>query len=490
MVYSSSSSNYSTATYYYYSSFQDTITSLCKSILPFGFKNRRLTADQRLAKRHSDSLKWQQESFHRILNLIGLQREGIAAEAEVAAFRAQLLETLIVAPPKDQEPEPEPAGVIRDKLLFLQELLYAKCISAEDYHSSKRPLLQRLAVQGVEIDCRDVIVGAPTANSDEEWTDIDLKDKEEPSVAANKSKHRTPPIKAFFTKVNATTTTKGKGNKDTADSTRGGDHNLMHKGTILMPESSPLVPVKPEKGKRKPFGTLFRKEQQEDGNENKNPNLEPEEKGGTAKSSKKPWGLEGFKKWKKNSNVDESTVPYLPSRERSDAFTCELVASPLGEGPDTKRLKKKIHSDGSNSDFFIDKVLGDNIKKELSRIQSELSATNPNLNFSDEQIEAISTKLPTDKSDLGGFFPKAWCDRYGEIVLDVVKKEFKEHVGEMESLRNTAAKEKRNGVAENWVAFEDNEENFHPNLFSQSQPLLNRRLVNDDNNNNNPFYDG
>nr|CAD1823112.1 unnamed protein product [Ananas comosus var. bracteatus] len=148
MVYSSSSSssNYSTATYYYYSSFQDTITSLCKSILPFGFKNRRLTADQRLAKRHSDSLKWQQESFHRILNLIGLQREGIAAEAEVAAFRAQLLETLIVAPPKDQEQEP--AGVIRDKLLFLQELLYAKCISAEDYHSSKRPLLQRLAVQG------------------------------------------------------------------------------------------------------------------------------------------------------------------------------------------------------------------------------------------------------------------------------------------------------------------------------------------------------
>nr|CAD1823141.1 unnamed protein product [Ananas comosus var. bracteatus] len=323
---------------------------------------------------------------------LGRPAEGrIAAEAEVAAFRAQLLETLIVAPPKDQDQEPEPAGVIRDKLLFLQELLYAKCISAEDYHSSKRPLLQRLAVQGVEIDCRDVIVGALTANSDEEWTDIDLKDKEEPSVAANKSKHRTPPIKAFFTKVNATTTTKGKGNKDTADSTRGGDHNLMHKGTILMPESSPLVPVKPEKGKRKPFGTLFRKEQG-DGNENKNPNLEPEEKG----------------------------------------------------GPQSR--------------------FGDNIKKELSRIQSELSATNPNLNFS------------------------AWCDRYGEIVLDVVKKEFKEHVGEMESLRNTAAKEKRNGVAENWVAFEDNEENFHPNLFSQSQPLLNRRMVND--NNNNPFYDG
>ncbi|CAL9155299.1 unnamed protein product [Musa hybrid cultivar] len=148
----------------YYSSFQDTITSLCKSILPFSLRSRRPPLpDQKLAERHSDSLKWQQESFHRILHLMGLRKEGIVPESDVVAFRTHILDTLIAAP-KDQEP----AGVIRDKLLFLQELYYAKCISAEEYHSSKRPLLQRLAVQGVELDCRDVIVRCPTMSTEEE----------------------------------------------------------------------------------------------------------------------------------------------------------------------------------------------------------------------------------------------------------------------------------------------------------------------------------
>lgn len=101
----------------YYSSFQDTLTSVCKSILlPFSLKkNRRLTGDQKLAKRQSDNLKWQQESFHRILNLIGLQKEGIVPESEVSAFRSHLIDTLIASPS-----EQEAVGVVRDKLLFLQ----------------------------------------------------------------------------------------------------------------------------------------------------------------------------------------------------------------------------------------------------------------------------------------------------------------------------------------------------------------------------------
>ena len=100
----------------YYSSFQDTLTSLCKSILlPFSLKNRRLPADQKLAKKQSDNLKWQQDSFHKILNLIGLHKEGIVPEAEVSAFRSHLLDTLIASPS-----EQEPVGLIRDKLLFLQ----------------------------------------------------------------------------------------------------------------------------------------------------------------------------------------------------------------------------------------------------------------------------------------------------------------------------------------------------------------------------------
>ncbi|KAF8364780.1 hypothetical protein HHK36_033246 [Tetracentron sinense] len=160
----------------YYSSLHDTITTLCKTILPFSFKKRQLpglAADQKLSKQQSENLKWQQESFHRILNLIGLHKEGILSESEVSAFRSQLLDTLIASPPSQEQPT-----VIRDKLLFLQELFYTKCISVDDYHSSKRPLLQRLAVQGAEIEVRDVIVAGPKENSEEEWSVIEFKDEQ------------------------------------------------------------------------------------------------------------------------------------------------------------------------------------------------------------------------------------------------------------------------------------------------------------------------
>ncbi|MFS7917414.1 hypothetical protein Hanom_Chr03g00188801 [Helianthus anomalus] len=103
----------------YYSSLQDSITSICKNILPFSFKKRRLpaiaAAEQRLWKQQSDNLKWQQESFHQILNLMGLFKEGILAEGEVSAFRAHLLDTLVSSPYDHEQPV-----ILRDKLIFLQ----------------------------------------------------------------------------------------------------------------------------------------------------------------------------------------------------------------------------------------------------------------------------------------------------------------------------------------------------------------------------------
>ncbi|PQM34837.1 uncharacterized protein Pyn_08446 [Prunus yedoensis var. nudiflora] len=156
----------------------------------------------------------------------------------------------------------------------------------------------------------------------------------------------------------------------------------------------------------------------------------------------------------------------------------------MGEGPDTKLIKRKLLSDGSPSDFFIDKVLGEKIKKELSRIQTELCTSNPNLKFSNDQIEAISTKLPVDKADLKKFFPKSWCDRYGDVVLDVVKKEFKDHVGEMESLRN-AAREKHGMNSARWTTFQDDEENCHPNLFAPGDHSHNTSKFHE----TNPFCD-
>ncbi|KAI3965894.1 hypothetical protein MKX01_010851 [Papaver californicum] len=195
----------------YYSSIHDTITSLCKNIIPFSsasLKKRRLqSADQKLSKQQSDNLKWQQESFHKILNLIGLKNEGIIQEIEVSTFRIQLLETLITAPPTLEN-----ATIVRDKLLFLQELFYAKCISVEEYHSSKRPLLQRLAVQGAEIEARDVIVARPSPSmenniekpeqdeEEEKWSVIDFKDdesslmgKENQNQNKNKNKKKRSP---------------------------------------------------------------------------------------------------------------------------------------------------------------------------------------------------------------------------------------------------------------------------------------------------------
>lgn len=50
-------------------------------------------------------------------------------------------------------------------------------------------------------------------------------------------------------------------------------------------------------------------------------------------------------------------------------------------------------------------------------------------------------------------------------MLNVVKKEFKDHVGEMESLRN-AAREKHGMNSARWVTFQDDDENCHPNLFA------------------------
>lgn len=103
----------------YYSTLHDSITSLCKTILPFSFKKRcLLSAEQRLSKLQSDNLKWQQESFHQMLNLMGLHKEDIIAETEVSAFKTHLLETLLA--PSSPEQQLDHPLILRDKLLFLQ----------------------------------------------------------------------------------------------------------------------------------------------------------------------------------------------------------------------------------------------------------------------------------------------------------------------------------------------------------------------------------
>ncbi|CAJ1944730.1 unnamed protein product [Sphenostylis stenocarpa] len=468
---------YSYYTPTYYSTLQDSITSLCKTILPFSFKKRPLpAAEHKLSKLQSDNLKWQQDSFHQVLNLMGLHKEGILAESEVSAFRTHLLDTLIASPPEQEHPV-----ILRDKLLFLQELLYAKCISEEEYHSSKRPLLQRLAAQGTQIEARDVIVAKTKElkeNSEEEWSVIDLKD-EKCSVnkenAGCKSRSNQGSAKKQI-KGAASVFGFGKGGKNGTEKSIFDSLSLSAKnenpfwdaqtkgtqsegGSILMEESEPPEAVKESSGldklKRKPFRTLFHKEQKE----RHGGGGEQDQRSG--KLVKKQWGFEGFKKWKRNESEDETSLP-LNERSDNEAYSASFGKT-LWEGPDTKLIKKKLHSDGSPSDFFIDKVLGDKIKKELSRIQTELSSTNPHLKFSNDQIEAISTRIPVDKAELKNFFPKSWCDRYGDVVLDVVKKEFKDHVAEMENMRNVAREKHSNSRRWTTTTFDD-DENIHPDI--------------------------
>ncbi|KAK6151655.1 hypothetical protein DH2020_014290 [Rehmannia glutinosa] len=461
---------------------QDSIASICKTILPFSFKKRRIpaiaAAEQLLSKQQSDNLKWQQDSYHHILNLMGLCKESIVLENEVSAFRTQLLETLIASPI-----EHEPPVILRDKLIFLQELLYGKCISDEEYHASKRPLLQRLAVQGAEIDVRDVIVGARKETSSDEWSVIDLKDEKcsaNKNISTSKKNSKDHPmvkkVKGAASVFGFVSQDKDKKSKENEENNAHGKNtwtkeqnvrfarNEKHIGlnekesdskSILMVESSPWACVMAEKSKDKQFRTNFQREQEEESRDSDDSRQNPEKEKG--KSAKKAWVFDGFKKWKKNDLEDEKSTS-LSINEKLDGESCgvKLVENPVGEGPDTKQIKRKLHPNGAPTDFFVDKVLGEKIKKELFRIQTELGAKNPNAHLSDDQIDLISTRLPVDKADLEKFFPKSWCDQYGNIVLDVVRKEFKDHMREMGNSRGKAV-EKHN-------TFDD--ENSHPNLFA------------------------
>ncbi|MCD9644833.1 hypothetical protein HAX54_033282 [Datura stramonium] len=417
----------------YYSSLHDSITSLCKTILPFPFKKRRIpaiaAAEQRLSKQQSDNIKWQQESFHQILNLMGLCKEGILAESEVSAFRSHLLDTLIASPA-----DHEHSSILRDKLIFLQELLYANCISEEEYHSSKRPLLQRLAVQGAEIETKHVIVGSKKEATDDEWSVIDLKDEKsylgkENSISSSKDKQKQnsaikQQIKGAASVFGFASSKKERGILNPVGencSLSSSERNELGLSTenpfwnthsrekdsetksILMAESLPNEPMKVkkqsggDKSRKKPFKGLFGIDDQH--------RAEPESEG-KSKSGKKQWGFDGFKKWKMNDSEDETAPLSLDEKSDGGTYLGQLVAEPIGEGPDTKQIKRKLHPNGAPSDFFVDKVLGDSIKKELSRIQTELGAKNSSVEFTDNQIEAISTRLPVDKADLKKFFPK------------------------------------------------------------------------------------
>ncbi|XP_020205263.1 uncharacterized protein LOC109790510 [Cajanus cajan] len=480
---------YSKAPTAYYSTLHDSITSLCKTILPLGLKKRGLvSADHRLWQLHSDNLKWQQDSLRQMLNLVALHNDDILSEADLSAFRTHLLHTLLASPP----PQLHHPLLIKDKLIFLQELLHAKCISEGEYHSSRRPLLVRMTLEGGEIEGRDVMIAGSKGTkqtSEEEWSEIDLKDeqclmnKENSNSKKTSSKHaRNQVVKAATSVFNF-----GSSNKHGKNSM---EKSIFDSPTLHMhsPQSripSPSVCTQselrhskennpfwdgPEKMKRKPFRTLFHrdKSKREGHGGGGDHGVEAE------KSAKKQWGFDGLRKLKKSDPEDDTVPLSLNESSDSEAYLASYQLSSYGE----VSMKNKMHSNVSPSDFSVvdDKVLVDKIKKELPRIPTEMRSTNTNFNFLNDQKQTISTKLPEEKAELKNYNPKPWCDRYGGVVLDVVKKD---HVGEMKNMRNDGEEKHENTMG--WTTFED-DENLHPNLSVQDKSLRNSSI--------NPFSQG
>ena len=234
-------------------------------------------------------------------------------------------------------------------------------------------MLQRLAVQGAELEVKDVIVGTQkqTQNTvEEEWSEIDLREEQtlinkEPKNKLKQGlssvKHIKEAASAFgfgaFQKLGKTKEQKsifdvaancnqfpadnaGISNNDSSQSSENPFWNKTHSEnesetkTILMPQSlsskSDKIRTEECQGKK----AVFRGPLQAGKSNEKD-----------SKSARKQWGFDGFKRW----NTKDETAP-LPLDERlSDE-------RPYTQGPDTKQIKRKLLSGGSSSGFYIDKV--------------------------------------------------------------------------------------------------------------------------------------
>ncbi|KAI5084476.1 hypothetical protein GOP47_0000645 [Adiantum capillus-veneris] len=502
------------------------------------------------ALQHSDNLKWQQDMFHRLLHLLYLSKEGLASEQQLASSKSQVLTFLESMHPDGEWPE-----FTRDKLLFLQDLLFASCISENEYHASKKPLILRLADQGAILDAEDFIFDSSTANDAKmvkskgivrtsstrrakarSVADLDISrtptgktesdatikpaspsplkqvmgavrrfnrtasgsgkasdgfmrlDKEStpPKVPHAldflRPEHcpvREPPSPQQAFQQRTTESPASLNNQDvilpamgvasSGDEHRDGDVCNW----FMSPPSSPKCNLTPDvadpllgqsslmhsskfPGGGTPSrlrtvltGLMSKKIMQSDVEKSSkalvsqaskahNTDGEEERSSPVVKGSK--WGLDILRIPRKLQFEQEENVACIQKKTSCEAGNgisdrqIQTVESGGFESPFTKKHVKKVHPKGASSDFIIDKVLGENIKNELSRIRVEMNKGQTGQTFSNEQIDAIATKLPMDKADLKKFFPQTWCETYGDIVLNVVQKEFKEHVEEMQKI--------------------------------------------------------
>uniref|UniRef100_A0A7N0RHV1 Uncharacterized protein n=1 Tax=Kalanchoe fedtschenkoi TaxID=63787 RepID=A0A7N0RHV1_KALFE len=291
-------------------SLHGSITSICKNMLPFSFKKRRglPPTERRLSEIQLKNLKWQQESFHQIIKLTGLQKEGILSDAEISEFKSHLMDALM-----EVNAEQEHSSILRDKLLFLQELYFAKCILEDEYHSMKSLLLHRLSVAEGETD---------TPN---EWSIVEFKDRSQTQISKSKSRNgsskKQPQIKGSTSVLGLVLATHRNERVD----------QHPHNKSSNVSGSLDYDPSWEKNEKKIETKAMLMMERSE-------PEPEPEKRD---KSAKKQWGFSGFKKWKRKSSEEESTEP-VPSEVKSD-FVDGFVRVEAVDS--SKQIKKKLQSE-------------------------------------------------------------------------------------------------------------------------------------------------
>ncbi|KAJ7541740.1 hypothetical protein O6H91_10G074100 [Diphasiastrum complanatum] len=138
-------------------------------------------------------------------------------------------------------------------------------------------------------------------------------------------------------------------------------------------------------------------------------------------------------------------APAMKTTEPEESQKAKIVGYPVDESntrriSDIMAIKKKLQTKSAAANFFIDKVLGENIRKELRKICTETKQADGSRIFTNDQIETIAVRLPADEIELRRLFPKCWCDSHGNMVLKVVAKAFEDHVRELKDIRKSRKK--------------------------------------------------
>ncbi|XP_042000851.1 uncharacterized protein LOC121750390 isoform X1 [Salvia splendens] len=146
--------------------------------------------------------------------------------------------------------------------------------------------------------------------------------------------------------------------------------------SILMEESSPS-PVVDER-KRSVSGKVkkatLRAALQREGEGSCSCGLHEAEGKEKVKLGKRVWGFDGLKKWRRNETKHE--IAQFSSVDEEEGYGGKLVPNPVGEGPDTRQIKRKLHPNGAPADFFVDKVVAENIKAALANQKRHRRSSN------------------------------------------------------------------------------------------------------------------